>query len=206
MKRIALLMLIPCAIAVAQCPPRHEWLHKLSQELCDKGSALLNVHTAEDGTQKYYAVSAKQLAQCPEWDGNGDPPLRLSAAVELARSHLTKRHPEHDSFPFSSGRICSTGTEAYSNRWYYSLEFRVTTKSKSQVDGKSLGLLFQGDWEVPETMEIESTHVDSYEVYMMLDGSIIEPTPVKQQSANKPSEPISKPASVPGAASEKAQR
>jgi hypothetical protein len=187
MKRIVLLMLVPCAIALSQSPPGHEWLHKLSQELSEKGSALLNVHTADDGTQKYYAVSARQLAGCPEWDGNGDPPLRLSAAVELARRHLAKRHPEHDNFPFSSGRICSTGTVAYSNRWYYSLEFRVTTKSTSQVDGKSLGLLLEGDWEVPETVDIESTYVDSFEVYMMLDGSIIEPTPVKQESANNPS-------------------
>lgn len=187
MKKLAMLMLVPCAITFAQCPPGHEWLHKLSQELCDKGSALLDVHSADDGTQKYYAVSAKQLAACPEWDGNGEPPLRLSAAVDLARNHLAKLHPEHDTFPFSSGRICSTGTETYSNRWYYSLEFRVTTKSKSQVDSKSLGLLLEGDWEVPEKMEIESTHVDSFEVYMMLDGSIIEPTPVKQESANNPS-------------------
>ena len=185
MKKILLLMLLPCTIAFAQCPAGHEWLHKLSQELCDKGSALLNVHTADDGTQKYYAVPAKQLATCPEWDGNGDPALRLSAAVELARLQLAKLHPEHNTFPFSSGHICSTGTETYSNRWYYSLEFRVTTKSKSQVDGKSLGILLEGDWEVPEEMEIESTHVDSFEVYMMLDGTIIEPTPLKLETANK---------------------
>ena len=187
MKKIVLLILVPCAIALAQIPSGHEWLHKLSQELCEKGSALLNVHTADDGTRKYYAVSAKQLAASPEWDGNREPPLRLSAAVELARRHLTKLHPEHDNFPFSSGRITSTGTEAYSNRWYYSLEFRVTTKSKSQVDGKALGILLEGDWEVPETMEIESTHVDLFEVYMMLDGTIIEATPLKQEPANKPS-------------------
>jgi hypothetical protein len=185
MKKFALLILIPCAIAVAQCPTGHEWLHKLSQEMCDKGSALLNVHTADDGTQKYYAVTAEQLAQSPEWDGNGEPPLRLSAAVELARKHLAKLHPEHDNFPLSSGRICATGTDAYSNRWYYSIEFRVTTKSTSQVDGKKLGVLLAGDLEVPDKVDVESTHVDSFEVYMMLDGTIIEPTPLKLETANK---------------------
>ena len=189
MKRASLLiLLIPAAIAFAQIPPAHQWLHKLSDELCAEGAALLNAHTDADGSRRYYAASAERLARSPEWDGNGNPPLILGAATELARTYLAKRHPEHRQFPLSSAGLFSTGTQTFTNRWYYRLEFRIPVLTTSEVSPTKLGIAVTGDWEMPEKVTVESKRMESFEVYMMLDGSIIDPTPIDKESANQPSE------------------
>lgn len=172
MKKAALLLLVPGAIALAQMPSGHEWIHTLSLELRARGLVLLDLHTTAEGTRRYYAISAEELARCPEWDGNGDPPLRLSQAVALARTHLGKRHREHEQFNFISGRFSSTGTEPYPKRWYYALDFTVNAPANSPSESEH------------ETV-LPGHAIETFEVYMMFDGSIIEPTPVEEASANK---------------------
>ena len=175
MKQSIVIILFVLSIATfAQAPHGHEWLTDISKDLRQQGSVLLNVHTSDDGTRTYLAVTADQIAKSPRWDGNGEPPLTLTRAVVLARAHLKKKHPQHDTFPLTGGSFTLIQSDEKPNRWFYSLDFKIKTHVTPDP---------------PSDASLRITEVwksESFSVNLMMDGTILSSQPVKKEkSANK---------------------
>lgn len=177
MKKLLLMLCIPVAVVMAQAPSdKQQMIVQLDRVLGSKGQVLLHVDMDSDGTQKYYAISAEHLAQSPTWDGNGEVPLDLNKATLIAREHLTKQHPEHKLFPLSSGRIFPIDNKVHANRWCYALEFRFATKTSQQIDSAVLSTVKINNQalDLPDKLPIERTECTTLQVFIMLDGSIIQ--------------------------------
>ena len=103
--------------------------------------------------------------------------MAISGAVELARVHLSKKSPKYDHFPLTRASIKSIQCADLTNRWCYALDFVVKFPLPSPE-------LNEGEW-----IEGEGWSSESFAVYMMLDGTILEPEPIgTEKTANKPSE------------------
>lgn len=182
-------MLIPIAVAVAQSPMGQEIILELARDLRDKGSVLLHIHADSNGSSIYYALSEERLAGSPEWDGTGEPPLNQNEATAIARTHLSEKYPEHDSFTLIAAPLLPIANQTYSNKWCYKLEFQVSTTTYYNINSEELGVVW------PEGSIIEGgppvdprgkrTRYTTLRAYTLLDGSIIEGALMDNESANK---------------------
>jgi hypothetical protein len=188
MKRLTAILLIPIAVAVAQPPMGQEDILKLAQDLRDKGSQLLYVHADTNGTSMYYALSQERLAGSPEWDGTGEPPLDQNKATEIARAHLSEKHPEHDSFTLLTASLLPIANQTYSNKWCYKLEFQISTTTYYDINSQDLGIVWpEGSIieEPPDDPRAQRTKYTTFRAYTLLDGSIIKGTLMENETANK---------------------
>jgi len=186
MKLLLLILLITTTAVVAQESSHHQaQVFQLAQDVHRKGAVLIHTHVDADSNIKYYAISTSRLADSPTWDGNDKAPLELNKAIAVAREYLSKQHPKRDSLPLSSASLFTIDNKSYSNRWYYALKFRIATKSTQKIDRTELlGLITVGNQELdlPKTIEMKRTKYAYPQVYVMLDGHLIEE---RTKSANK---------------------
>lgn len=186
MKRLLLMLLLPITVVVAQDPSSQKQILQLAEDIRNKGSVFVHAHVDVNRNIKYYALSAERLGQIPTWDGSGKVSLDLNKAISIAREHLAKQHPVHDSFPLWSGRIFPIENKTHTNRWCYALEFRISTKTSFKVERGILGIVGGNGQpvELPDELQGERTKYTMLQVYVMLDESIIEAEFTDRTSAN----------------------
>jgi hypothetical protein len=129
----------------------------------EKFEVVLADMTDAKGNRVQFRTDTEALARTPEWNpGSQDPPLTVAAATRIAVEAGKRRLPKADDIAINS--ITLRKSESYGRsagglarlvRWYY--EFTVSPI----IDGET----FHGS--------------SATTLVILLDGSVIEPSPVK---------------------------
>ena len=117
--------------------------------------------TDENGKRVLFRTDTKTLAATADWaPGSQDPPLTVTAASKIARESGKRRFPNSDDIELSSITLRSMGCYGPSAgsfgqlvRWYYVVDVVPVPMNSSSA--------------------AEST------VVILLDGTVVEPTPFK---------------------------
>jgi hypothetical protein len=111
---------------------------------------------AEGTVTTTFAASKAVIDATPTWDGlTVDPPLSISKAARIAQEWLTKKNPDYADFRpvgISLRRLWTRPGQQW--RWFYVFAFSPQTVS---------------------TEAREAALQPSFQVVMLMDGSIVEP-------------------------------
>ena len=119
------------------------------------GSQAMMTMTKADGSKIGLFILPTQISNSPAWSPEtGDPPLPVSKAVQLATEWAKKEHKRFDGVQVRGINLGAYGCPAPKDRWYYTVHF------------------------VP-VVETIPLMVPGYFVSVLMDGTIIGPTPVK---------------------------
>ncbi|HMP75130.1 MAG TPA: hypothetical protein PKE12_02425 [Kiritimatiellia bacterium] len=87
----------------------------------DHDPIVLSIYTDPDGDVFELAVTPEQIAATPEWNGRGDPPLGIAAAVEAATHWLRETFEGFTEFEPENISLSRVYHDAVEHRWTYSL-------------------------------------------------------------------------------------
>jgi len=108
--------------------------------------------TREDGTTVGLIIAPEPVMAAPQWTPrDGEPPLSVSEAVEIATRWGRGRYTRYDRVEVAGIDLGEYQCGDVSDRWYYTLTFRLF------IDGN--GLLGAGNF-----------------VAVLMDGTLIPPT------------------------------
>lgn len=125
-----------------------------AQEASCGSQAMVTIAKA-DGSKSGLIIAPTQISSSPAWSPEtGEPPLPLSKAVQLATEWAKKEHKRFDGVQVRGVNVTPYGCPTPKDRWYYTVHFAPI------ID--SIPLLAPG-----------------YFVAVLMDGTIIGPTPVK---------------------------
>lgn len=119
------------------------------------GSHAMTTTTKADGSKLGLFISPAQISSSPAWKpGTGEPPLPFSRAVQLALHWAKAEYKRFDDVQIRSVHVTSYGCPSPENRWYYNVDFTPI------MDGNPM-------------------FATGYFVAILMDGTIIAPTPIK---------------------------
>lgn len=147
-------------------------MRKIWGDLNNQNAVLLQLQKNDDGGWEVYSATKSQVARSPEWLVKSDPPLSLLDAVDHARTHLQKEHKKHKSFLPTAINMHLIASDESPNRWYYTVDFQV----KFPVEG---------GW-----------GTESFQVFLLMDGTIIKPKAYGEQQGRSDSHQINKEGSL----------
>jgi len=107
----------------------------------------------EDGTTLGILVSEAQFKRAPPWSGHGEPPLSIGRVIAIAEQWGKSKYRAYDSAGIQSVSLTEFGCPGQPKYWWYSVHFVAVKKGKPSFGGNSVAIL--------------------------LDGTIVEPTKVK---------------------------
>ena len=119
------------------------------------GSQAMMTMTKGDGSKLALFIPPAQISNSPAWSPEtSEPPLPVSKAVQLATEWAKKEHKRFDGVQVRGINLGTYGCPAPKDRWYYTIHF------------------------VP-VMDTIPLMVPGYFVAVLMDGTILGPTPVK---------------------------
>ena len=119
------------------------------------GSQAMMTMTKADGSKLGLFIPFAQISSSPPWTPEtGEPPLALSKAVQLATEWAKKEYKRFDGVQVRSINVTAYGCPAPKDRWYYTVHFAPI-------------------------MDTIPLLVPGYFVAVLMDGTIIGPTPAK---------------------------
>lgn len=124
----------------------------------EQEKVIFSVTTDEDGTRSEISARPDQVAASPTWDGEGEPPLAISAAVKAASDWMKDAHPGFTEFTIQRLELARVYAPGASGRWTYQL----TLDASGMLGGVVVKHQFQA--------------------VVLLDGTVIQPTPYKEEA------------------------
>jgi hypothetical protein len=115
----------------------------------------LTTYVDENGKTTEYLTTQNVLEKCPEWTLDKEPPLPIQKAVKIAEEHIKVKYPQFTSFKIIHIALSPVYNSKYRNRWYYD----ISVQAVANLGGVSA-----------------SSH---FNVIVLMDGTIVEPTEVK---------------------------
>jgi hypothetical protein len=106
-----------------------------------------------DGTSVGVFISEAQFKKAPKWSGSGEPPLSIGRAIEIAEKWGKAKYANYDSARIRGINLSEYGCPGQPSYWYYSIHFAPVKDGRSSYGG--------------------------HYVVLLLDGTLIEPTKVK---------------------------
>jgi hypothetical protein len=91
------------------------WMTDVEKALAAEGKVM--AHCISWGRRLYTAATPEQIAKCPVWDGQSEPPLSLGKAISAARARVKKDNPTFG--PLESGNIRLQ--QGHSGKWIYTI-------------------------------------------------------------------------------------
>jgi len=114
-----------------------------------------------NGTALGLVVSDKDLAKAPPWTpGHGEPPLPAGRALEAASRWASANWKGFDSLHVESISLRPVGCVTTNDRWAYVIFFFMPSPAKLTAG--------------------TVVYDDTYFVGVLMDGSVVAPTPVKR--------------------------
>ncbi len=193
MRVCASILLCSVMAALAQSPSAPVQIKQLSRDVHARGSHLIHVNADVSGELVYYAVPTARLSDTPEWHGQGDPPIEMTAALRLARQHVEQKHPDSTSRSLTRGELFSIDHKSIPNRWSYRFEFRIQTITEHQIDRAFLESILTSveGLVTPDQTTAKQTQYTTFFVFVLFDGGLIEAeTFAQENNANNASEDI----------------
>jgi hypothetical protein len=93
------------------------WMTDVEKALAAEGKVM--AHCISWGRRLYTAATPEQIAKCPAWDGQSEPPLSLGKAISAARARVRKDNPTFG--PLEPGDIKLQ--PGHSGKWIYTIHF-----------------------------------------------------------------------------------
>jgi hypothetical protein len=126
----------------------------LAQEQPCGSQSMMTISKA-DGSKLGLFISPAQISNSPAWTPeSGEPPLPLSKAVHLATEWAKREYKRFDGVQARAVNLGTYGCPTPKDRWYYTIHFSPI-------------------------MDTVSLLVPGYFVAVLMDGTVIGPTPVK---------------------------
>jgi len=168
MTRLALFLFFAASTLAneQQRDARERWRHIQGEEqnLQQEGWIILRTQQVAPGPTLIYAATREQALRNPRWDGRNDPPLGLGKAIEIAEDHVRKQLSENEQLRLSSITAeqiyVMSFSNRFDNRWYYVIVLMKRIPEEKNVKGWTA----EG---VPP-------------VYVLMDGTVIEPKVVRE--------------------------
>ena len=145
-----------CVLANADSIPmlHMQRMQRISQKYCDSDSndLMLSIRTEDDGSTYLYVVTKQRYKATPEWNGQGEPPLPLPKAIEIAKNFLRNRIQNNSRLQLSSvslGQKAQVGE--FKDKWHYTLGFeeRSADSEDRDIRGWTVLLLMDGSEVTP---------------------------------------------------------
>lgn len=123
--------IVLCAAALVLC--LHA-LPALAQE--DEEDRLLFSSRDDAGVTTEFRVSDAALKASPPWrPAEGDPPLALGKAIEIATQAVRAQHPKFDDVQVWDVHIMSAQCGEGASRWFYSIGFSPVIDGRRMYGG-----------------------------------------------------------------------
>ena len=99
----------------------------------------------DDGVTTGIVISSAQFKQAPKWfPGEGDPPLSISRAIEIADQWGQAAYRNFDSVQIDSVGLDQYGCPGDTKYWYYLVRFRTIKDGTPFFGGNFVAILFDG--------------------------------------------------------------
>jgi hypothetical protein len=111
--KTAWLIVFVASLAFAGGGPN--WMRDVKKELAAEGKVM--AHCISWGRRLYTAATPEQIAKCPVWDGQSEPPLSLTKAISSARDCVQRDNPTFGPLEPRDIRL----QKGHSGKWIYTI-------------------------------------------------------------------------------------
>ena len=164
--RTALLLGMLASHAFAGGGNWQNWVVQEKKDLAAEGKVM--AHLIDWRNRIYTAATPEQMAKCPAWDQQSEPPLSMATAIQSARSRVQRDNPTFGHITLDNIK-CDQG---HSSKWVYTVRLRGqapdddggSTRAEFAVDVMMDGTILERRFGPPFTQKLEQIETGEPEI------------------------------------------
>ncbi|MCB1574167.1 MAG: hypothetical protein KDI80_09320 [Xanthomonadales bacterium] len=128
--------------------------------MCERPTEVLTA-TGDDGTRVSLTIDGEKVANAPLWNvAQGDPPLSLAHASQIAAAWASKHYGDAGGFQIREITLRSFGCFPKNEYWYYIVNFTPIVNGKRTYEtGSFVAVLMDGSTAEPVfTVPADANH------------------------------------------------